>query len=137
MDRDLIETKLESLRRCLERLEQKTPRDAATLHQDLDLQDIIVVNLERAVQVCVDIATHTLASRKETIPPTMAACFTQMSKLNIIDADLAGRLVKSVGFRNIAVHAYDELDFDVVFSILNKHLVDFKNFATAIVNQLD
>ena len=50
MDRDLIEAKLESLRRCVRRIEAKTPAGPEALHEDLDLQDIIVLNLERAVQ---------------------------------------------------------------------------------------
>jgi hypothetical protein len=39
MDREVIEQKLESLRRCLRRIETKCPTDAATLAVDLDLRD--------------------------------------------------------------------------------------------------
>lgn len=41
MDREIVEQKLESLRRCLRRIETKCPADAATLAADLDLQDIV------------------------------------------------------------------------------------------------
>jgi len=40
MDREVVEQKLESLRRCLRRIETKCPTDAATLVADIDLQDI-------------------------------------------------------------------------------------------------
>ena len=39
MDRDVIEKKLESLRRCVKRIEAKCPADAQTLAVDPDLQD--------------------------------------------------------------------------------------------------
>lgn len=58
MDREVIEQKLESLRRCLRRIEMKCPADAQTLATDADLQDIVALNLSRAVQVCVDIGAH-------------------------------------------------------------------------------
>lgn len=50
MDREIIERKLESLRRCLQRMENKCPADASILVEDFDLQDIIALNL-RAVQI--------------------------------------------------------------------------------------
>jgi hypothetical protein len=56
MGRDLIEAKLESLRRCVERIAAKTPSSADQLTRDPDLQDIIALNLQRCVQLCVDLA---------------------------------------------------------------------------------
>jgi len=58
MDREVIEQKLESLRRCLHRIETKCPADARTLVADIDLQDIVALNLSRAVQICVDIGSQ-------------------------------------------------------------------------------
>lgn len=47
MDRDLIETKLESLRRCVDRIAEKTPSSVDHLLRDPDRQDIIALNLQR------------------------------------------------------------------------------------------
>jgi hypothetical protein len=49
MDRDLVAAKLESLRRCVERIAEKTPPASQELEQNADLQDIIALNLQRAV----------------------------------------------------------------------------------------
>lgn len=137
MDKQLTAAKLESLRKCIARIRGKTPANAALLAQDLDLQDIVVLNLERSVQLCVDLASHILATKNTDIPPTMAECFLQLRTLGIIDAALAERMIKAVGFRNLAVHAYQSLNFDIVFSIITKNLDDFKNFGAAIVRQLN
>lgn len=75
MDRDLIEAKLESLRRCVERIAAKTPPSADQLTRDLDLQDIIALNLQRAVQRCVDLAAHVIADTDARPPSTMAENF--------------------------------------------------------------
>ena len=57
MDREVIEHKLESLRRCLQRVADKCPPNPEMLERDPDLQDIIALNLTRAVQLCVDART--------------------------------------------------------------------------------
>ena len=46
----VIAEKLESLRRCVRRIEEKCPTEAAALANDLDIQDIITLNLTQAVQ---------------------------------------------------------------------------------------
>ncbi len=41
--------KLEALRHCLQRLRERRPVSAAILASDEDLQDVLVLNLSRAV----------------------------------------------------------------------------------------
>jgi uncharacterized protein YutE (UPF0331/DUF86 family) len=40
-----------------------------------------------------------------------------------------------VGFRNVAVHDYQKLSLEVVKSILEDHLNDFRTFAAAILSR--
>ena len=61
MDRAVVEQKLESLRRCVLRIESKAPPTAEVLASDFDLQDIISLNLSRAVQLAVDIGAHLIS----------------------------------------------------------------------------
>jgi uncharacterized protein YutE (UPF0331/DUF86 family) len=128
MGKAVLEEKLESLRRCLARVQGRVPPSAAQLHVDLDAQDIITINLERAVQLCVDSALHVLSVRDSTSPKSMTDAFAALAREGIISETVATRLGKAVGFRNIAVHAYDELDWDIVYSIATLHLDDFKNY---------
>src|SRR5439155_26789894 len=71
MDRDVINRKLESLRRCIARIESKRPIRPDVLRVNDDLQDIIALNLERAVQTCVDIAAHVISQTELPVPSTM------------------------------------------------------------------
>lgn len=50
MDKQVVEQKLESLRRCIERIHDKQPLSAKELETDFDKQDIVSLNLSRAVQ---------------------------------------------------------------------------------------
>lgn len=136
MDRDLVETKLESLRRCVDRIADKTPPSVDQLLRDSDVQDIIALNLQRAIQLSVDIASHLIAETDEVPPSTMAENFEILHKLQIIDPMLAERLTKAVGFRNIAVHSYQSINWNVVYQICRHHLDEFRQFAKAVTKHL-
>ncbi len=137
MDREVVEQKLESLRRCLERLESKCPRDAVTLTADLDLQDILSLNLGRAVQISVDIGAHLIAGMEVSPPDTMGQTFDILAQGGVLNSELAGNLKKAVGFRNIAVHSYERINWSIVYNIVKFHLKDFTEFARVVAMKKD
>ncbi len=137
MDKDVIKSKIESLIRCINRIQEKTPKNLEILEQDIDVQDIIAVNIERAVQISVDIASHILADYPVSTPKTMSSTFVALSEQKIIDKTLADNLAKSVGFRNIAVHSYQTINWDVVYQIITTDLEDFKQFIKAVMTLIE
>jgi uncharacterized protein YutE (UPF0331/DUF86 family) len=132
MNSIVIKTKLESLRRCLERIESKKPETLDDLLQDIDVQDIIALNLERSVQLCVDIANHILSTLDDSPAMSMAESFERLSEKKIISKDLAGNLRRAVGFRNLSVHAYDKIDWNLVWTNFESDLNDLVNFVEII-----
>jgi uncharacterized protein YutE (UPF0331/DUF86 family) len=136
MESEVIQSKLESLSRCIARIELKTPDDPESLQADPDIQDIIAINLERAVQICVDIALHWISkhSRCEA-PQTMGNAFRILESEKIISQKLADQLVAAVGFRNLSVHSYDQINWDIVWSIITKDIRVFKDFAREFTSQ--
>lgn len=137
MDNELIEQKLESLRRCLQRIQGKCPSSAETLASDPDLQDIIVLNLTRALQLCVDIGTHLISGMDTPPPSTMGQTFDLLAEIGVINTELAIRMKKAVGFRNIAVHNYEAINWQIVHAIATRHLNDFKDFAQAVARKIE
>ncbi len=105
MDTLIVARKLDSLQRCLVRVHDKCPTTADILAATPDLQDIVVLNLSRAVQLCVDLALHVLADSGLPPPDTMGQAFDQLASTHSLDASLATRLRKAVGFRNLAVRS--------------------------------
>jgi uncharacterized protein YutE (UPF0331/DUF86 family) len=137
MDRQVIEQKLESLRRCLTRVKQRTPASFAELEHDPDAQDVLTLNLTRAVQLSVDIGTHLIASSDQPAPDTMGQTFDILASMALIGPELALRMKKAVGFRNIAIHNYEAIDWQITFLIATRHLEDFSAFAAAIINFIE
>jgi uncharacterized protein YutE (UPF0331/DUF86 family) len=132
MNRDVLYARMESLRHCLARIESKTPESAEMLARDLDAQDIICLNLERAVQVCVDMAAHVLSDREAPAPESMASAFLRLRDSGVLSEATAERMVKAVGFRNVAVHQYQEIDWKIVYAIITQRLDDFRHYAREI-----
>lgn len=135
MDREVIEQKLESVRRCLQRIKEKCPPSADILARDLDAQDILALNLSRAVQLCVDIGAHIVAGKNVPPPATMGQTFDVLAELGIISEELALRMKNAVGFRNIAVHNYDAINWQIVHAIATRHVGDFTDFARSVLRE--
>ena len=133
VDKKVISEKLQSFERCLKRIKQHTPSSVEVLKTDFDKQDLVRLNLQRAVQISVDIASHILAEELNEKASTMSEVFLILSERGIIDKNLALSLAKSIGFRNIAVHEYDSLDMDIVYAIITKDINIFYDFARAVL----
>ena len=89
MESVLIGQKLEALRHCISCIVEKCPADAASLAEDADLQDIVVLNLTRSVQLCVDIASHLIAASEESAPATMGEALTTLARMGVIEDEVA------------------------------------------------
>ena len=135
MDREVIEQKLESVRRCLQRIKEKCPPSADILARDLDAQDILALNLSRAVQLCVDIGAHIVAGKNVPPPATMGQTFDVLAELGIISEELALRMKNAVGFRNIAVHNSEAINWQIVHAIATRHVGDFTDFARSVLRE--
>lgn len=132
VDVAVLDAKLAELSRRLKRIESKRPASLKALAADEDLQDILARNLEITIQNCIDIAYH-LCAAHGVIPPTAAAAFAELAKRGIIDPGLAQRLQRAVGFRNVLVHEYTEIDWKIVMQVLRTGTKDLAEFGKAVV----
>ncbi len=128
----LIDEKCDTILRCLRRIEEKKTQTLDELRVDPDRRDIIVLNLERTVQACVDVATHFIAFSSFPAPPTMSDSFDLLQRQGLIPESLALRLRKAVGLRNILVHEYTKIDWHILWVVIENHLSDFKDFVVQI-----
>ena len=70
--------------------------------------------------------------RLRAFPFTMGEVFTIFEKMDVIQLSTAEKMYSAVGFRNIAVHAYEKINWSIVYSIINDNLNDFRLFARDI-----
>lgn len=130
---DVILNKAASIERCLQRILEEYNGDDKNLFTNQTKQDAIVLNLQRACETAIDLAMYVVNQRRLGVPQESRDAFTLLQTAGIVQADLATRMQKMVGFRNVAVHEYTRLNLDVVRTIITKQLEDFRTFSSTIV----
>ena len=131
-DQDVVFAKVAAVQRCLKRIRETTMLKPETL-DDIDKQDIFILNLQRAVQAVIDLATHIVASEGLGLSDTIRGNFKLLQDAGIISKDIARKMESMVGFRNIAMHDYQTLNKDILKSILVNNLKDLENFYTTVL----
>lgn len=132
VDTEVIEARLRELSRRLRRVAAKKPASLKLLTGDEDLQDILSRNLELAIRTCVDIAAH-LCGAYGLVPATAGDTFELLSQHKLLDRALAKRLRRAVGFRNVLVHEYVEVDWTIVMRVISGGTKDLAAFGKAVL----
>ena len=131
---NVIQNKLMSLKRCIDRIESKGPIKKKDITKNYDLQDIVALNLQRAIQISVDIASYIISkTNSSVVPSTMAQSFQILCDNKIISNEIAKKMQKNICFRNIAIHEYTALDWNIIHSITTSNINDFREYAIEIM----
>jgi uncharacterized protein YutE (UPF0331/DUF86 family) len=131
---DVILSKKESLERCVRQIRayRDMPSDKPLARDFLRL-DAISMNLQRAAELCLDMANHVVRRRKLGVPRDSRETFTLLEAAGIVPPDLASKLRGMVGFRNILVHDYQELRMEIFDRVVEKGLDDLLDYSAILV----
>lgn len=132
---EVVLNKAAVIERCLERITEEYVNNEAELESNHTRQDAIVLNLLRASEAAIDLAMHATRVGKLGLPQESREAFALLERAGWIEPELSQRMRAMVGFRNVAVHDYQKLSLEVLKSILENHLNDFRAFAAAILSR--
>ncbi len=132
---EVILVKIESIEKCIKRIEEKLSFENFDM-EDYDTQDIVVLNLQRACQQSIDLAMFLVAELEIGVPKDSVGAFKLLKNEKIIDEKTFKSMKGMVGFRNIAVHQYQKIDYTIVEIVINKHLEDFRNYNKMLIDKL-
>lgn len=134
---DVLLNKAATIERCIARVREEYGGDQRNLTDNITRQDSIILNLQRACEAAIDLAMHIVRRRHLGIPQETRDAFRLLQEAEVISPDLADRLMRMVGFRNVAIHDYRRLDLEIVKHIVTLHLDDFLAFTAALLRQDD
>lgn len=129
----VIINKYESIQKCIKRIEEEYEGNIDNLY-DYRKLDPIVLNLQRACEAAIDIAMYIVANRKLGVPQTKKEAFIKLEENNLISKEVSVNMQKMIGFRNIAIHDYKQIDEEVLADVIQNHLTDLTEFAKEILN---
>jgi uncharacterized protein YutE (UPF0331/DUF86 family) len=133
---DVILNKAAIIERSVARVREVHAGDDANLIEDPTRQDSILLNLQRACEASIDLAMHVVRKRRLGLPQESREAFVLLEQAGLLAPDLARAMRAMVGFRNVAVHNYRELDLAIVGSIIRERLPDFEAFTSHVVRYL-
>lgn len=129
----VIISKFETIEKCIKRINEEYQNDEKNL-DDYRKVDMIVLNLQRACEAVLDLAMYIVSNRKLGLPQNKREAFKLLEENKIIDSKLCKSMQNMVGFRNIAVHDYKEIDEEILKDVIENNLIDLVNFARTILN---
>jgi uncharacterized protein YutE (UPF0331/DUF86 family) len=136
LDRDVLSERTMVVRRHLERVAERLPRQASDLQPATDTSDAVILHLWQAVQVVIDLAVAACLRWDLGAPASYADAFRRLAAAGLVDEALAGRLARAAGFRNVIAHAYDQLDMGRVFRAASDGPRDLEAFLAALRDRL-
>jgi len=129
---DVVLNKIQTIERCLKRIQEEYVGFEDIFEENYTKQDSVILNLERASQATIDIATHIVKIKGLGLPNASRELFDLLLENHIISENICKQMQGMVGFRNIAVHDYQNLNIEIVVAIVEKHLGDFEGFVREV-----
>lgn len=132
VDRDILRGKTERVLHHVARLRARAPLDPAALEADEDLLSLVTMDLQQAVQACIDLAVHACADDDLGLPSGPADAFARLARADYFDEALAAKLAGAAGLRNLIVHRYGDLDCTRLAGVVRDDLQDLEAFVGAM-----
>ena len=136
VDPNLILAKAGSVRSHLNRVIEKRNVDLNGFMEDIDRQEIILFNIQAAVQNCIDIAAHIISEEGFGVPGSTTEMLYSLMKHGYLNNNLTQKMVKAVGFRNLIVHEYGKIELKQVYEIAQNDLNDLNEYLKSILKKL-
>lgn len=135
IDEDLLLAKASKAYDFLRRIREKRSVNLGEFLGDLDRQESILFNLQMAIQNCIDMAAHIISDEELGVAGSTNEMFYMLQDHGYLPPRLTEKMVSAVGFRNLIVHQYGNVDLKKVYEIAQKDIGDLEEYLRAILKK--
>lgn len=132
LNKELIYSRFDDINDSIERLEKIKAISEKDFLIDSDLKDIASYKLITIIEASLTICQHICAKELKKAPVSYSHCFKLLAENNLLEDKLAIKLQKMARFRNMLIHTYWNIDYSLVYEIIQKNLIDVKKFIIQI-----
>ncbi len=132
---DVLINKIQSIQRCVARAKEEYNLANGNFIQNYSNQDAAILNIIRACEQCIDLGSHIVKVHKLGIPNDSRDVFRLLADKQIISLELADKLQKMIGFRNMMVHEYQRINLDIVIAVIKTGLDDVVGFCDVMMDE--
>jgi len=122
------------IERCIRRMREEYEADNSL--SNATHLDALILNIERACQAAIDLAMHVVSVEHLGMPQSSAESFKLLQQAGKLDKALASRLSGMTGFRNIAIHQYQDIEPDIIHYIVREGWRDMVALCAALKLQI-
>ncbi len=105
------------------------------LKQDKTKEWAIRYGFYESIQIVIDIACHLVSKYNLGAPQSYSECIELLERYKYIPSELAEKLIKMIGLRNLLAHEYAIIKPEKLLLYL-KELQDFEDFINCVVEYL-
>ena len=111
-------------------------------YRDADYREFITDHykverlLELLLMTASDIVFHLLSMKGEPAPGSYRAAFLRAGEMGVLTQTLSTHLALGAGLRNILVHEYEEIDYELLHRSIPQILDDLALFIEEVSRQL-
>lgn len=127
-----VRSMLDRLGAEVDALRRLAGRSDADLLADDDLLAAVKYRFVVAIEVCIDVGRHVVASDGLRAPRDYADVFTVLHEAELLPEEIAAQLRDTARFRNVLVHGYAQVDDRRVVAILKTRVDDLVAFRLAL-----
>ena len=127
---DIILNKAGIIEGCIQRIREEYAANPSL--DDYTHTDALTLNIERAYQASIDLAMHIVAQQHLGIPQSRGQAFSLLRRAGFITEKHEQAMRGVSGFRNIAIHQYQDLDPEALRYIAEQGWKTLQEFCNAM-----
>jgi len=129
-DPELVAKKLAFIETCVAELRRLA--NPEIIETDIREERFVEHTLQMAIQAAQDVASHIVSDERMGEPRTNRELIDLLARNGWLEESDAALLGNMVGFRNILVHGYGDVDLSVVRDVLENRLDELLQFAAVV-----
>ena len=133
-DAELVAKKLAQIETNVREL--RTLSRPAEIARDVREERFVEHTLQIAIQAALDVASHLVSDDRLGEPRSNRELFEILARHGWISEELLATLRGIVGFRNVLVHGYGDVDLEIVRDVVENRLDDLLRFVAGIRKKL-
>lgn len=128
VDEEIVVDKLRNVNEYTTDLKEIRGLSKDDYRDDIVTQRAVERTFTDLIQSCIDLAQHIRASENLTPGGTAKQEIEALGNGAVISSDTQAKMEEAVGFRNILVHRYGDVNHDVVYEVLHDDLHWFEQY---------
>ncbi|MDQ6989165.1 MAG: DUF86 domain-containing protein [Mariprofundaceae bacterium] len=130
---DVVINKVQSIQRCVRRAHEEHTLAGEHFATDFSRQDAAILNITRACEQAIDLANVVIKVHKLGIPNQSRESFSLLASAKLIPEDLSHKLQRMVGFRNVVIHEYQQVEVNIIEAVIVSELNNLLLFTDVVV----